>query len=175
MDTQFIANEATVAPIAGANGWSQPFYFTDDQIMLKDYFGLGSIDQYVSYAFTYFTVPADQNAELWIGSDEALKVYLNEQVVYNYTGTRTFSGTDYYKDTSTILNLKAGVNKLLVKAYQITGTYNFSLNICELSDLGSTPVYRGNRVAGLKIYNCIPWLTLCSQQRCADYISIRTV
>ena len=153
MDTLFIADETTVAPTAEINGWSQPIYFTDDQIMLKDYFGLGSTGQYVSYAFTYFTVPASQSAELWVGSDEALKIYLNEQLVYNYTGTRIFAGTDWYKDTSTILNLKAGINKLLVKAYQSTGTYNFSLNICEPADLGSTPAYRGNRVAGLKFTN----------------------
>ena len=150
MNTQFIANEAAVAPIAGTDGWSQPIYFTDDQIMLKDYFGIGSTGQYVGYAFSYFTVSADQSAELWVGSDEALNVYLNEQLVYTYAGTRTFAGTDYYKDTSTILNLKSGVNKLLVKAYQSIGTYNFSLNICELSDFASTPVYRGNRVLGLK-------------------------
>jgi uncharacterized protein (DUF362 family) len=150
MNTQFISSDSTVGPTAGLNGWSQPYYFTDDQIMLKDFFGLGSTGQYVSYAFTYFTVPKDTTAELWIGSDEAVRVYLNEHLVYNFTGTRTFAGTDWYKDTSTVLNLKAGVNKLLLKIYQSTGTYNFSLNICELCDLTASPVYRGNRLSGLK-------------------------
>jgi hypothetical protein len=150
MNTQFIAHDSTVTPTAGVDGWSLPYYFTDDQIMLRELFGLGSTGQFVSYAFTYFTVPVNTTAELWIGSDEAIKVYLNEQLVYNYMGTRTFAGTEWYKDTSTVLNLKSGVNKLLVKVYQSIGTYNFSLNICELSDLTTTPIYRGNRVAGLK-------------------------
>lgn len=156
MDTPFISNETSLAPQPGEQGWSEPVYFTDDQIILKDYFGIGSSGQYVSYAFTYFTALKDQQAELWIGSDEAIKVYLNDQLVYNFSGTRTFAGTDYYSDISTIINIKAGVNKLLVKTYQSIGNYNFSLNICELSDATVTPVYRGNRVAGLKF---IPSLT----------------
>jgi hypothetical protein len=146
MNTSFIASETTVSPVAGQNNWSQPIYFMNDQIMLKDYFGLGSTGKYVSYAFTYFNAPADQQAVLWVGSDEALKIYVNEQLVYNYSGTRSFT-TEYYKDNSTLINLRQGVNKLLVKAYQSTGSYNFSLNVC---DVESDVSYQGNRVSGLK-------------------------
>jgi uncharacterized protein (DUF362 family) len=146
MNTSFIPSDSTVAPIAGQNGWSEPMYFTNDQIMLKDYFGLGGTGRYVSYAFTYFNAPADQQAVLWIGSDEAIRVYLNEQLAYNYSGTRIFT-TEYFKDTSTVLNLRRGMNKLLIKAYQSTGSYNFSLNICEVEPNIN---YRGNRILGLK-------------------------
>jgi uncharacterized protein (DUF362 family) len=150
MSTQFIANEATVAPVAGLGGWSQPIYFTDDQIMLGSYYSSAGSGPLVSYAFTYFNVPSDTSAELWVGSDEALRVYLNENLIYNYKGTRTFIGTEWYKDTSTVIPLKKGLNKLLVKAYQSIGTYNFSLNICQRMDTTTTPRYRGNRVSGLK-------------------------
>ncbi|RPI05482.1 MAG: DUF362 domain-containing protein [Ignavibacteriae bacterium] len=146
MNTPLITPEASVSPVAGQNAWSQPIYFTNDQIMLKDYFGVGSSGKYVSYAFTYVNAPADQQAVLWIGSDEDIKVYLNEQAVYTYTGMRTFT-SEYFKDTSTVINLKKGVNKLLVKAYQSTGSYNFSLNICEVEP---NTMYRGSRVSGLK-------------------------
>jgi hypothetical protein len=145
MNYEFIADEASVAPTAGTNGWSEPIYFTNDQIMLKDYYGLGS-ESVVSYAFSYVNAPTAQRAELWVGSDEALKIYLNGTIVYNYSSTRTFAGTAFYIDTISI-NLTQGWNKLLVKSYQSIGNYNFSLNIC---DVEPSILYRGNRVLGLK-------------------------
>jgi hypothetical protein len=147
MSYEFVANEDSVAPVAGVGGWSQPVYFTNDQIMLKDYFGLGT-QSAVSYAFTYFNAPATQTAELWVGSDEALKIYINGQVAYNYSGSRIFAGTSYWSEVVTI-NVNQGLNTLLVKAYQGTGSsnYNFSLNICEVQ---SDTYYKGNRILGLK-------------------------
>lgn len=148
IDYAFIAREDSVRPSAGIDSWSQAIYFHDDQIALKDYFGLGS-QSVVSYAFTYFTAPASQTAELWVGSDEAMKIYLNGQVVYSYTGTRTFSGTDFWNDIISI-PVQQGMNTLLVKTYQGSGStnmYTFSLNICEVQ---SNDYYKGNRIAGLK-------------------------
>ncbi len=148
MNHEFLAGEADLSPTGGARGWSQPLYFTNDQVMLNDYFRTGGIstDNVVSYAFVYVTSPADQQAELWVGSDEALRVILNGQTVYNYTGARTFAGTECYKDTVTI-TLHKGVNRLLLKTLQTIGNYNFSVNIC---DIQPDPLFRGNRVWGLK-------------------------
>jgi uncharacterized protein (DUF362 family) len=146
MDSSFISNEASVAPTAGIGGWSQPIYFTDDQILLNDYYTTLGTQSAVSYAFTYFTAPAAQQAELWVGSDEALKIYLNGAVVYNYSGTRTFTGDEFYKEIVTI-NLQQGLNRLLVKSYQSVGKYTFSVNIC---DVEPNILYKGNRVLGLK-------------------------
>ena len=155
MDTQYISNEASVAPSPGTNGWSQGIYFINDRINIADYYqaqGRSSINT-VSYAFAYFNAPADQQAELWVGSDEALKIYLNGSQIYNYTGIRAFAPdpnnvnlSSMWSDT-VIVNIKKGANRLLVKSLQTTGRYDFSLNICELqSDMN----YRGNRVRGLK-------------------------
>jgi uncharacterized protein (DUF362 family) len=146
MNYEFIPNEAAVAPVAGAGGWSQPVYFIDDQILLSDYHSTLGSQAAVSYAFSYFTAPSAQQAELWVGSDEALKIYLNGVVVYNYAGTRTFAGNEFYKEIVTI-NVQQGINKLLVKSYQSTGKYTFSLNICEVQ---SNTLYKGNRILGLK-------------------------
>jgi uncharacterized protein (DUF362 family) len=157
MDYEFVANEDSLSPAAGANGWSQPIYFTNDQIALKDYYGLGS-QSVVSYAFTYFNAPASQAAELWVGSDEAMKIYLNGQVVYNYTGTRTLSGTAFWSEIVSI-NVHQGMNTLLVKTYQGTGsanTYTFSLNICEVQP---DTYYKGNRILGLKFTTDAPQQT----------------
>ncbi len=146
MDSAFIPQEASLAPAPGTDGWSQPIYFTDDQILLNDYYSTLGSQAAVSYAFSYFTTISAQQAELWVGSDEALKIYLNGVVIYNYSGTRTFAGNEFYKEISTI-NVQQGLNRLLVKAYQSTGKYTFSLNICEVQ---SNPYYKGNRILGLK-------------------------
>jgi hypothetical protein len=147
MSHEFIANEAALAPAAGADGWSQALYFAHDQIMLNDYFsGRGAATgNTVVYAFSYVNAPADQRAELWVGSDEAMSVYVNGVNAYGYSGIRTFAGTECYKDTVSI-TLQKGMNRLLVKVLQTTGTFNFSLNIC---DVEPNVLYRGNRVWGL--------------------------
>jgi uncharacterized protein (DUF362 family) len=148
MSYEFIPGEVSLAPRAGTGGWSAGTYFINDQIMLNDYYQSKGVNtgNVVSYAFAYVTAPADQHAQLWVGSDEALKVYLNGTPVYNYSGTRTFAGTECYKDTVGI-ELKKGFNRLLVKALQSVGSYNFSINVC---DPETNPLYRGNRVWGLK-------------------------
>ena len=142
----FIANEATVSPIPGKDGWTASTYFINDKISLGDYYGTSTSDKVVSYLFSYFYAPADQTAELWIGSDDPIKVYVNDAAVYTFNSTRTFSTTTYLSETTPI-TIKKGLNKLLVKAVQKSGYYDFTLNIC---DVESDVNYRGNRVWGLK-------------------------
>jgi uncharacterized protein (DUF362 family) len=146
MNHEFVANEAAAAPVAGSGTWSQPIYFTDDQILLNQYYTTLGSQTAVSYAFSYFTAPSAVPAELWVGSDEAVKIFLNGEVVYNYTGIRTFAGNEFYKDIIPI-TVRQGSNRLLVKSYQSTGKYSFSLNICEIQ---ANQDFKGNRVAGLK-------------------------
>ena len=143
---EFISNEAAVSPVPGEGGWSQSVYFINDRINLNDYYKPGSSDQIVSYAFSYFKAPADQDVELWVGSDEAMKVYINGNAAYTFNGTRTFSATMYYSETKKI-SVKKGLNRLLVKTLQKYGTYDFSLNLCQVE---TDPLYLGNRVWGLK-------------------------
>jgi uncharacterized protein (DUF362 family) len=142
----FIPNEASVSPTPGNDGWSQSIYFINDRINLGDYYGIGGSDRVVSYAFSYFNAPASQQGELWVGSDEAVKIYLNGNVVYNFNGTRTFGNSSYYSEIVQV-NINQGVNRLLVKSLQRTGLYDFSLNLCEVE---SNVNYRGNRIWRLK-------------------------
>ncbi len=141
---EFLQNEAQLAPLPAKDGWSESIYFTDDRIDLRDYFDRQK--NIVSYAFAYFDAPETREAELWLGSDEAMKIWLNGEVVYDYTGTRTFSSDDLYiqKKRATV---KAGENRLLVKTLHKYSTYDFSLNICVVE---SDPNYDGNRIWGLK-------------------------
>ena len=148
LNYEFISNEASLVPVAGQGGWSQGMYFINDRINLGDYFALGSSDKVVSYAFAYFTGPADQPAELWVGSDEGLKIYLNGNLVYNFNSTRVFGNGSYYSEIVPV-NIRAGVNTILVKSVQkVTASYyDFSVNIC---DVETNPYYRGNRVWGVR-------------------------
>ena len=51
-------DEASIEPIPGEDGWSQPVYFFDDRIDLHAYYaGQTGI---VSYAFTYFNAEKAQ-------------------------------------------------------------------------------------------------------------------
>ena len=142
----FIEDESNLAPEPGKDGWSESIYFTDDRIDLKDYFN--NPGQVVSYAFTYFNAPKDQEAELWIGSDEALKIYINGEVAYLYDGTRSFPNNRFVSAKERF-QIKAGENLLLVKSLQKYGNYDFALNICEPE---TNPNFDGNRIWGLKFY-----------------------
>jgi uncharacterized protein (DUF362 family) len=155
IDTSYIPNDSTVTPSAGMNGWSQSVYFINDRINLADYYQAQGVNtaNVVSYAFAYFSAPATQLAELWVGSDEDLKIYINGYIVYNYKGTRAFTPDPNNADTTSLwsdivtVKVNKGPNTILVKSLQKSGRYDFSLNICEVqSDIN----YRGNRIAGLK-------------------------
>ena len=146
IDQEFLVNEADLSPLEAQEGWSDSIYFMDDHIDLKDYFNLSSSDDCVAYAFAYFDAPKDQAAELWLGSDEALKIYINGKEVYRYDRTRSFSESTFV-NSKVDVQIKKGENRLLVKALQKYGRFDFCLNICEPE---SNPNYDGNRVWGLK-------------------------
>jgi len=146
IDHPFLEDEAELAPEAGKDGWSESVYFTDNRIDLKDYFHLASGAQVVGYAFCYFDAPETQQAELWIGSDEALKIWINGTEVYRYNGTRSFADEQFTNDKKTVM-IRAGENRMLIKTLQKYGYYHFCINICEPEP---DPEYDGNRVFGLK-------------------------
>lgn len=146
IDHEFFIDEANIEPIPGEGGWSQPVYFFDDRIDLLSYYA-GQTDL-VTYAFTYFNAEQAQEAELWLGTQEALTVYLNGEQVYYFNSIASYKDSDR-GDNKGIINLKEGRNTLLVKTNNNFGDYSFALNICEVE---SDPLYTGNRVSGLKFY-----------------------
>ncbi|MDA0336642.1 MAG: DUF362 domain-containing protein, partial [bacterium] len=127
--------------VAGQDGWSVPVFFHDDKIDLDKLFDDPAIC--VVYAYAEFTADKDQAAELWLGSDEGLKVWINGEQVYMYEGRRRHRLPN---DRETI-RIHEGGNTVLVRADQGRGGFDFSLNICEPE---TDPRYDGNRVAGLQ-------------------------
>lgn len=83
---------------------------------------------------------------MWVGSDEAMRVYLNDELVYDYTRRRTFRDNELVKDKVPV-RLQAGENRLLVKLFQEMSAFDFALNLCEPED---DPQLDGNRVMGLR-------------------------
>jgi len=142
----FIPDEAASRPQTGQNGWSEAIYFFDDRIDLGSFFQAGTGKEVVAYAFTYFDAPQDQKAELWLGSDEAMRIYLNGDLVYDYSGRRTYSNNQLVKEKVPV-RIREGENALLVKVLQERGAFDFALNICEPE---TDPNFDGNRVFGLK-------------------------
>lgn len=149
ISTEFITNESSYIAAPGVDGWSQPVYFFDDRIDLKSYYN----DQtsIITYAFTQFSSPKAQTAELWFGCHEAVKIYLNGEEVYGSTSLVTYNEDKYTITNRDVINisLKAGENTLMVKTLNKYGDYSFALNICEVE---SNTYYAGNRVTGLKFY-----------------------
>lgn len=142
----YFVDEAKIQPLPGDNGWSQPVYFFDDRIDLYSYYsGLTNV---ITYAFTYFNAPKDQEAELWLGTQEAILVYLNGEEIYKNTIATTYNDNDRGGNKKTI-TIKKGRNTLLVKTLNKYGDFTFALNICEVE---SNTNYFGNRVSDLKFY-----------------------
>ena len=124
-----ISGEDTVEPVAGENGWSEPVYFFDDRIdLLSFYEGQEDI---ITYAFSYFSSPVIQAAELWIGTHEDIYVYINGEKVYSFSGINVYGDNDIYTEIVDISIVK-GVNTLMVKTLNQYNDYSFALNICEV-------------------------------------------
>ncbi len=146
MDAEQIAGEDTLEPIAGEAGWTEPVYFFDDRIDLLSFYN--GQEDIISYAFSYFYSPADMNAELWIGTHEDIKVYINGDEAYSFTGINVYGDDDIYTEIEPI-SIKKGENTLMVKTLNEYSDYSFALNICETAN---DSAYPGNRIEGLKFY-----------------------
>jgi uncharacterized protein (DUF362 family) len=127
--------------VPGLDGWGELVYFRTDEINLKK--ALGRPRNCTAYAYTEFDAPRDEPAELWVGSGEAMTVWIDGREVYRYRGNRRHKvPSDRHP-----IDLRAGHHALLVQVYQTMGSFDFSLNICEA--VGDER-YSGNRVTGLE-------------------------
>ena len=79
--------------------------------------GSGDIDHHVAYGSIALDSPRDQKTTMFVGSDDAVKVWLNGALVHNHPTNR---GADDYQDQFAV-TLKPGTNILLVAVYEGTG------------------------------------------------------
>ena len=85
-----------------------------------------SLDYYSSYALINLVSDTDRpNLTMRVGSDDAIKVWLNSEVVHKNAVNR---GTTDFQDEFTV-DLKTGSNLLLVKVSELTGHWGMYVGI----------------------------------------------
>ena len=134
--------------------------------------GTGDIDNHVAYGSIAFHSPRQQNTQLYVGSDDAVKVWLNGVLVHNNPIDR---GASDYQDAFPV-TLKQGKNILLVAVYEQalswSGFFGFekdavySLVITPVVQVGASerpPMYWINvnsgtlhRLVGAEVENLVP-------------------
>lgn len=132
-----------LSPVPGEEGWSPLVWFGHDKIDLDKQY-----DDPVNcavYGFTEFTMATSDSVRIWLGSDEELSVWLDGELIYEHNGRRRHN-LGMVKLPGFI---EAGKHRLLIRAGQGRGDFDFSINICEPID---DVLYHGNRYPGVR-YN----------------------
>ena len=143
-DHAFDPDEITeLTPLPGRDRWSDVVWFGHDKIDLDMHYE-DPVNCAV-YAFTRFRMAEPDSVRFWIGSDEGLKVWIDGELIHDHRGRRrhrlgSVRQTGY---------LKAGEHRLLVRAAQSRGGFDFSFNVCEPID---DELYAGNRYPGVRYY-----------------------
>jgi hypothetical protein len=85
--------------------------------------GLGGGDYLVAYGLTYIHSPDDRAIACFIGKDDGLKVWVNNEVAFDQNTWSHATPDQFYCG----MKLKAGWNKVLVKCANLNGGWGFSL------------------------------------------------
>ncbi|NPE27315.1 serine hydrolase [Methanococcoides sp. SA1] len=85
----------------------------------------GNIDYHGAYGFCYIDSDKDQNALLTIGSDDDIKIWLNGELVFKFYGGRALVPGE----NKTAVNLKKGMNRLLVKNTDWVRDWGFAISV----------------------------------------------
>jgi hypothetical protein len=127
MTKDYLGGEAGVTPTEGATTagkvWTK-YASTTDYIDLFPYYG--NPIYCVAFAGAYVYSPVAQKVNMWMGSDDGIRVYVNGTVAWNNDVRRPYLAD---QDKTTV-NLVAGWNKVLVKSTQSTKGWGFSLKFC---------------------------------------------
>jgi len=89
----------------------------------NDHVGLGGGDWLVAYGLTYIHSPDDRTVALFIGKDDGLKIWFNDEVVYDLNAW-SHAWHDQFFCTA---KLRQGWNKVLVKCANWSGAWGFAL------------------------------------------------
>ena len=148
-------------PTPGENGWSPVVWFGHDKIDLDRYYD--DPTHCSAFAFTYFRMARSDSVRFWIGSDEGLQVWLDGESIYSFEGRRRHVlGMEQVPGY-----VEAGEHRLLIRANQTRGRFDFSFNVCEPID---DEFYAGNRYPGVRYYldEAMPQRQEVSQVRAED-------
>ena len=129
LSRDYIGGESIVTPSVGSissgKTWKQVATADNRYIDLAK--ALAYPSNCAGYAHVYVYTASARSAQLWTGSDNGIKIWLNGAVIRTVD-----SGRGYAADQDkTAISLKAGWNKLLVKVSQYGGNWGFSAKICD--------------------------------------------
>ncbi|NKB67191.1 MAG: DUF362 domain-containing protein [Candidatus Latescibacteria bacterium] len=129
------------AQVKLATEWSQRLFFGHDALDLTPHFG--AAEKGVLYASCEFTMARSDSVRYWLGSDEALSVWIDGQLIYQHEGRRKHRlGAERLEGY-----IAAGSHRLLVRVEQTREDCLFSFNICEAVDEAA---YAGNSHPGVR-------------------------
>ncbi|MBN2250441.1 MAG: glycosyltransferase family 39 protein [Candidatus Altiarchaeota archaeon] len=125
-------NEGTTEPYSGGECGGKtwfPHSRDDDEYMDLD--GLFNMDdEVIAYAHAYVYSPTERNARIWYGSDDGIRIWLNNMPVQTDHRHRPASpDTD-----SADVRLSGGWNRLLVKVEDVTGSWGFYMRLTDLEN-----------------------------------------
>ena len=107
--------------------WRRPFdYGSSGYADLNSLFGIN--DYAVAYALTYIYSPKERDVQLRVGSDEGIKIWLNDKVIFSYTAERSAE----VDDDIIKAHLEKGWNRILVKVSDTWGSWGFYFRITNL-------------------------------------------
>ena len=110
------------------HAWSKYRDTTDSGRHLVNFMNLfPRSDNVIAYALTYFHCPTQQDVELLLGSDDGIKVWLNDELVHRNPAYRGFRERQDRKRVT----LREGRNKLLVKLDQSGDRWGFAMEFLD--------------------------------------------
>lgn len=91
----------------------------------------GEKEHCVAYAYAEIESSSDYQAFFQVGSDDALKIWLNDEQVYSFWGGRQLQ----VNQDSVPITLKAGTNRILLKILNMNWDWEFALKVTNPQDM----------------------------------------
>jgi hypothetical protein len=92
-----------------------------------------SIDHAAAYAVTWLDAPeAVKDAKLLVGSDDYLQIWINGKLVHTYDEKRR--GSEWDQDIIKGIELKKGLNRVVVKCVDVVGGWDFYFRLTDKAD-----------------------------------------
>ncbi|NQT87258.1 hypothetical protein HQ560_10870, partial [bacterium] len=133
-DHLFMLDEAKLdgsqSPVKGA-AWQVKHFRDSVQAGRIDLDGLyGSPDHAAAYAVCWLDCPADmKDAQILVGSDDYIKVWVNGVLVHTYKARRR--GSEWDQDTIKGIALRRGLNRIVVKCVDVVDKWDFYLRLAD--------------------------------------------
>ena len=115
------------SPVQGADGKPQTWKPStpegpEGRVDLGRIFGKN--DNQTVFAIAEVASPTRRKAQLWLGSDDTLTIWLNGRQVYDFDGSRSFGAAQVKVD----VELLEGANRLVVRCGNGNGEWMFAVN-----------------------------------------------